>query len=112
MKKPMKAALISALVFPGAGHFFLKKYPAGIILACASSASLYYIVKKTIENAMQIVGDMQNSGAQLDVMALTDLVSKQTANHDSNMISFATIAFVVCWFVGIFDSYREGRAID
>ena len=108
----MKAVLISALVFPGAGHFLLKKYPAGFFLASASCVSLYYIVKISIENAFQIVGDIQNNGAQLDVVALTELVSKQTANIDSNVINFATIALIICWFVGIFDSYRVSRVVD
>ena len=33
MKKSMKAALLSAFVFPGAGHFFLKKHITGTVLA-------------------------------------------------------------------------------
>jgi TM2 domain-containing membrane protein YozV len=33
MTPPLKATLISALVFPGGGHFYLKKHIVGVLLA-------------------------------------------------------------------------------
>jgi hypothetical protein len=35
MNKPLKAALLSALVFPGSGHLYLKKYVCVTVLAVA-----------------------------------------------------------------------------
>ena len=112
MKKSIKAALISALVFPGIGHIVLKKYIPGFALITVSLAALYYIVSKASETAMRVVEDIQSGGVPLDATAITALVEKQTAGAESQLINIATLAIVVCWIIGIIDSYRIGLAQD
>jgi hypothetical protein len=112
MKKSTKAVLLSALVFPGMGHLSLKKYVAAIVLVGASFASIYYTMSKSVENAMQIVDQMQSNYGQQDVAAIIDSVSKQPAGSDAYLLDIATAVFVICWLIGIIDSYRVGRALD
>lgn len=59
MKKPMKAALLSAFIFPGIGHFLLRKYMRGAVLAGAAFAGLYFLIARTVETALQITGKIQ-----------------------------------------------------
>ena len=112
MKKTTKAVLLSALVFPGMGHLSLKKYLAAIVLAGASFASIYYTMTKSVENALQIVEKMQIDYNQPDVAAIIDSVSQQPAGSDAYLLDIATAVFVICWLIGIIDSYRIGRAQD
>ena len=42
MKKSTKAALLSALICPGAGHIFLKKYIRAMLLVAATLAGVGY----------------------------------------------------------------------
>ena len=44
MKKSTKAILLSALVFPGAGHLYLKAYWVGFTLISVTSVIVIYIV--------------------------------------------------------------------
>ena len=44
MTKPIKAALLSALVFPGFGHLWLKKIASGITLMLSFSVALYFFI--------------------------------------------------------------------
>ncbi len=60
MNKPMKAALLSAFVFPGVGHFLLKKYIPGTVLAGTAFAGLYLLIAKTVETALQIAEKIQS----------------------------------------------------
>ncbi|HEB57239.1 MAG TPA: hypothetical protein ENI98_13260 [Gammaproteobacteria bacterium] len=108
MRKEIKAALLSAFVFPGAGHFFLKKYLMGTILATATFASLYFLVSETVKQALEITDKIQNGGIQLDVTAITELVSRQM-NSEAQVINIASIILIVFWLIGILDSYRIGR---
>ena len=78
MKKSTKAVLLSTLVFPGVGHIFLKKYITGSALASATFAGSYYLISQAVERALQITAKIQSGDAQLDIAAITDLVTKQS----------------------------------
>jgi len=112
MKKSTKAVLLSALVFPGVGHIFLKKYMSGVVLAGASFAAIYYLLSKMVEKALQITESIQSGDVQLDVEAITELVSKQSTGAEAQLLNIATAAFIICWLIGIIDSYRVGYTQD
>jgi hypothetical protein len=99
MKKSNKAVLLSALVFPGAGHFLLKKHISGAILATASLAALYLIISNMLERAQQIADKILSGEVNLDEAAIAELLSRQPSGGES-------------WLTGIVDSYRCGRAQD
>jgi len=112
MSKSTKAVLLSALVFPGTGHIYLKKYIPASLLLTASLGSLYVIISRTLEMAMQISEKIQRGEIQADVAGLTNLVEKQMASTDTLTQNIATTVIVVCWIVSIVDSYRLGRQQD
>ena len=114
MKKSVKAALLSALVFPGAGHIYLKKYISAIVLFGVSAAGLYYMISKIMEIALQIVDKIGNGNVEPDVASIMDLVSKRTAEIGNGMHLFniASTTIIICWLIGIIDSYRVGRIED
>ncbi len=110
MKKSTKASLLSAFVFPGAGHLYLKKYIAGVALVGTSLVGVYYLVAKSVERALKIAEKIQSGEVQLDTTTITELVSNQAADTESQLMTIATLAIVICWLVGIIDSYRVARA--
>ncbi|MDD3814100.1 MAG: hypothetical protein PHZ02_05590 [Desulfocapsaceae bacterium] len=112
MKKSMKAALLSALVFPGLGHIYLKRYLPGVALVGASSAGIYYLTSKTVERALQIVDKVQSGDVPLDVTTISELVSKQSTGTEAQLLNIATTVICICWIIGIVDSYRIGRGQD
>ncbi len=112
MKKSTKAVLLSAFVFPGAGHLYLKRYLPGSILAGVSLTGIYYLVTTTVDRAWEIAEKIQSGAVQLDATTITELVSQQSAGADAQLINVATLAVIICWVVGIIDSYRAGRARD
>lgn len=112
MNKSMKAPLLSALVFPGAGHFFLKKYFPGAVLACTALAGVYFLIAKTVERVLQITKKLESGEVQLDVAAILELVSKEPGGTASQHLNVATAVLISSWFIGIVDSYRVGRVQD
>ncbi|MCH7790780.1 MAG: hypothetical protein IID31_00665 [Planctomycetes bacterium] len=111
MNKSTKAVLLSVLVFPGAGHFFLKKRVAGAILACASFTALYFIITNMVEMAMQIVEKIQRGEVAPDVATITELLSRQPVGNESQLDA-AWAVLIICWVIALADSYRRGRAQD
>jgi hypothetical protein len=112
MTKSIKAVLLSALVFPGAGHFFLKRHILGIILTSATIASLYFLISGVVEKALKITDKIQRGEVLPDVAAITDLISAQPTGSEIQVITIASYVLMIAWVIGIVDSYRIGRIQD
>jgi hypothetical protein len=112
MSKPMKAALLSAFIFPGAGHFFLKKYIPGAILAGTAFVALYFLIAEIIDRALQITDKIQTGEVQLDAAAIAELVSRQPVGTEAQLLDIVTGVLIISWLIGIVDSYRIGHARD
>ncbi|MEJ2682451.1 MAG: hypothetical protein P8144_13555 [Gammaproteobacteria bacterium] len=116
MKKSSKAVLLSALVFPGAGHLYLKRYVVGILLSVGAVMAFYFIILDAVHHALEIVEALQNEAASLDVNAIVSLLSEQSSRAEASSLSaslnIATTVLIVVWLIGIVDSYRQGRLVE
>jgi len=111
LKSSTKAALLSCFVFPGAGHWYLKRYMLALMLFFGAAAAVYFIASSAFDTALKVAEQIQSGGIPLDVQSIAELVSQQTRTSVESTNS-AFIALIALWFIGIFDSYRVGRAID
>ena len=109
MKKSVKAALLSTLVFPGAGHLYLKKYALGLALIVIAMTALVYLVNDLLDTAQQISAGILNGEIRPDMESVTTRVISQQHGADHGARSLASAALLVCWLVGCFDSYRAGK---
>ncbi len=112
MKKHTKAALLSTFVFPGVGHFLLKKHIQGAALAGTAFVSLYFLIARTIEKTLQVFEKIASGEIQSDAASITDLVLNQSTGSETLLLRIATAALIMSWLVGIVVSYRVGRAQD
>lgn len=112
MNKSIKASLLSALLFPGAGHIFLKKYLLGTVLSASAIAALYVLIANAVVIAQQIVEKIQNGEIGLDAAAITAVMEKQPPGAESLLIDIATLVLIVSWLIAVVDSYRLGKIQD
>jgi len=112
MKKQTKATLLSAFVFPGVGHFILKKRIHGTVLAGTAFVSLYFLIARMIEKTLQVFEKIASGEIDSDATSITELVLNQTTGSETLLLRIATAALVISWLIGIVDSYRVGRAQD
>ena len=112
MKKSTKAALLSALVFPGVGNFYLKRYISGAVIAGAAVVALYVLISNAVHRALEIVDKLQRGEIQPDMAVITELVSKQPLGTEALLIDIATALLILAWIIGIVDAYRCGRFQD
>jgi hypothetical protein len=112
MRQSTKAVLLSTLVFPGAGHIFLRKYILGAILAITSFSAAYYLVIKAVERTSELVQRIQSGSVPADFAAITEFVSKQPTGAEDQLLNIAVITLFFCWIIAIIDSYRAGRVRD
>lgn len=110
MKKSIKAALLSAFLFPGIGQLFLKKYISAALFATSALATTYQLLSKTLENAQQIVAKIQNGEIAPDLSAITESVTQQANNSGVLNADLMSQLLMIIWIVSIVDAYRAGRA--
>ena len=109
MKKPLKAALLSGLVFPGIGHLMLKKFLAAALFAGVAAIALYYLVANMLIRAQQITEKIQSGEIPADSAAIMQQLLQQSSGPEAQQMSYATTALLLSWLAGIVDAYRVGR---
>lgn len=109
MQKPIKAALFSALIFPGCGHFLLRCYRTGLVLLAITLAALGFILNYAITQAQIIADQILANELPLDPVLIAERVSAATSAGNSPANHIAMNVLIVCWIIGIVDSYRLGR---
>lgn len=106
MKKTNTAIILSAVVFPGAGHLYLGKFKTGIILAGISLVSLIYIVSDIVDRAFEVVGKIQNGTVPPDIETINAMIAQQAGGE---LVNVAGYAILVCWLVGIYGCYQYSK---
>lgn len=110
MNKINKAVLLSALVLPGAGHIFLKKYlpAAGFIGAFVFLLSI--VITEIIERTEKITQKVLNGEIPLDANAISQALTEQSANA-GQQTSYAGYALLFIWLFAIYDAYRLAKQV-
>ena len=112
MRKSIKAVLLSALVFPGAGHFSLKKPVQGSLLVGIVLICLYFIFSKVSGITQDLSAKIQNGEMAYDVDKITEVVTEKLSGSGDQIINIAGLILIICWIVGILDSLRIGHLQD
>jgi hypothetical protein len=112
MKQSYKAALFSALVYPGSGHLMLKLYPMGLLLAGTATGCLGVLVFRAFAIAGAISDRILMGEIPLDIARINEEISMQIAAGGSIMVTIATWLLVICWVAGTADAFRLGRLRD
>jgi flagellar biosynthesis protein FliQ len=110
MKKSLKGALLSGLLFPGVGELWLKHPVRGIALLAGVAVSLAVIVTKIGQQALAMLEKMEAEGGAVDLVAIVNLA--HATSYDDPTVKIASFALVVCWIVSIIDAYYLGSKKD
>jgi hypothetical protein len=109
LSRASRAVLLAALVFPGAGHFFLKRKAMAWILVLTSSACLYQLIVSAVVTANSISDKIMHGKIPLDVEQISAAVSTELATKGGIMLSVASWILLGCWLIGILDAYRIAK---
>ena len=102
MKKSTNSILLSALVFPGAGHIYLKRIKTGLTLLTLSLAAFIYIISDIMRRAFSVVEKIQLGIVPPDTTNIMAMVEQQPSGE---FIGLAIYGLVTCWFIGITGCY-------
>jgi hypothetical protein len=111
MHKATKAALISAFIFPGCGHFFLKSILRGAVFSLFSAGCLFVLINFAVDIANDISEKILSGEIPLDVSRLMAEISSQLGGSAGEAPNIATLLLLICWGIAIIDSFILGRKL-
>jgi len=112
VKYSTRTLLLSAFLFPGAGHLYVKKYLTGSILISVTLWAIYYLLASSLEIALRVSDMIQRGEVGADLASISLALSQQASTANSRLMDVATIALACCYLIGAIDGYRAGRACD
>ena len=113
MKASSKAALLSALVFPGLGQMYLKRYIRGLIPMVLVLTGLSVLIVQATVGALQVLDKMQIQlqGGTVDMNAVSNLAAG-SSTHGDPYSSLISLGIAVCWILSVIDAYLLGKEKD
>jgi hypothetical protein len=108
IKRAIKAALLSALVFPGAGQIYLKRYVRGLIPMVLTLTALGVWIAQATIGALQELEKMQIQGGLVDLNAVANRAAASSASGDWYSPLIMPM-IVVCWLFSAIDAYMLGK---
>lgn len=111
MHNATKAALISALIFPGCGHFYLKSKLRGAVFSLFSVGCLYVLFSFISKIAHDISEKIISGDIALDINSLMVEISSQLNGSEGEAPNIATFLLLGCWGIAIIDSFILGRKL-
>ena len=122
MKKAEKAALYSAIVFPGAGLWWLKSYARALVFIVPACITLWHIGTRVFASASKTYFKMQEQAEEgllaIDPASLTNMYEK--LHHDiyaslgaqQQQLNVSIAILIASWICSIVSSYFVGKKID
>jgi hypothetical protein len=103
-----KAALYNALLFPGWGHFYLKKYKRGFLIILPVIAGMLLMCWLVIQVAQKILKAIPIKKGNVDIVAIINLSMNSLNEVDSNFFLILFLIFLL-WVFSIIDAYLLGK---
>jgi hypothetical protein len=107
MKTSTKAVLLSVLVFPGAGHLYLKRGWRGIVFLAPAMVAVIYIFQQAWEEANRIADQILAYPTSLDPVALAAQIEQGSGN--TFWANVASAVMLLCWVGAAVDVWMLAR---
>jgi TM2 domain-containing membrane protein YozV len=107
MNKAIKAALLSALVFPGVGQMYLKRYMRGLIPMVLTLTGMGMLIAQATIGALQELEKIQIQGGLVDLNAVAYRAAASSSGDGHFPIIMPLI--IVCWLFSVIDAYMLGK---
>lgn len=109
MSRALKALLMSALIIPGAGHFYLRRFKSGMVFLLLSGVSLTIIITHLANLAHQVLDQVNAGKISLNATAIRQALNGQLALQSPALVTIAWGILITAFLVCLADAYRIGK---
>ncbi|APA68859.1 MULTISPECIES: DUF6677 family protein [unclassified Janthinobacterium] len=103
LSKRNLALLLSALVFPGSGHFVIGRKARGCLFLVPALVALAFVLRQIMARLDQVMAQIDSGALPLDVQLIVERVDALSAN-DGPAMTVAVGVLVLCWLGSLVDT--------
>lgn len=107
MDSAVKAALLSGLVFPGAGQLFLKRPQRACLFMLPALAASAYFLYQVVGRALAMTRLILDGSLPADPFAIIARLRQNAP--DPTLMNIAVWTIVACWLGSTVDAWWLGR---
>lgn len=112
MQYAMTATLLSAFVFPGSGHFMLKRHGTAWALIVTTCVPLCFVVYHLVQATQHILNRIEKTNMPADFTIMLGALLDRPFGNQTELVSYASYLILACWLFGVVDAYRLGSKMD
>jgi len=109
MKIHTKAALLSALAFPGVGQIHLGRYGRGIAIVVLTLGAIGIFVGVAVVQALSVLETLQHQHGTIDLQTITQEASRAVSPSSSAAVLLCVTFLIAIWLFSIIDAYITGQ---
>jgi TM2 domain-containing membrane protein YozV len=109
MNLAIKGALFNALIFPGWGQLYLKKYKKGILIIIAISAGVISILWSVAQATINILKIAPFKKGTITSIAVVQLAIDAVKALNLFYLSWILFFMILLWILSIIDAYMTGK---
>lgn len=110
MQKVIKAMLLSALLYPGLGHYQFNRKFSALVIAVIFSIPFIILIINLFNKAQVIALKIRHGEVAYDISAITHAVRESLYRADPNELTLYINIMLVIWCFAILDTYRVGKS--
>ena len=104
-----KAALFNALLFPGWGQIYLKKYKKGILIIIATIAGISSILWSVVQTTINILKIAPFKKGTVTFIAVVQLAINAIKALNLSYLFLILLSMILLWIFSIIDAYMLGK---
>ena len=108
MPRPLTAALLSGLLFPGAGQIYLKRRLRGWLIVLVVLVAVCYFATQVLTPVLTLMGEALDGTLAPDPVAISERLQRE-GNADNPLNTLAVAVIVIGWIGSVIDAYLLGR---
>ena len=109
MNLAVRAALFNALLFPGWGQIYLKKYKRGIMIITGVAAGILSIVCSIVQATVNILKIAPLKKGTVTFSAVIQLTIDSIKALNMSYLSLILFSMILLWIFSIIDAYLIGK---
>jgi len=109
MNLAIKGALFNALLFPGWGQIYLKKYKKGGLIIVAIVAGISSILWSVIQTTKNILKIAPLKKGTVTFSAVVQLAIDAVKALNLSNVTLILLSMILLWIISIIDAYQIGK---
>lgn len=104
MRRSIKAALMSALFFPGSGHILLGRTRRGLLFLLPALLAAVYVGTYALQSANAVLQQIDSGALALDPQRIAEQIANSPGS-DAPFMTAAVLVMLLAWIGSIIDAF-------